>query len=119
MKRSLIYQSLSLIINVKDFLFQCLKSIEAGKSRFDVQTIVVDNNSEDGSMEYLIPLFPEVEFIPLKDNIGFGRANNLGFDIALGKYILILNPDTIISNDTLEVMWGLYGTRYQMWYSRM
>ncbi len=90
--------------NVKDFLAGCLKSIASASNNLSVETIVVDNNSSDGSIEYLEPLFSDVNFIQLDENIGFGRANNLGFDIARGKYILILNPDTILRSDTLDVM---------------
>jgi len=90
--------------NVKDFLAGCLKSISAASNNLSVETIVVDNNSSDGTIEYLEPLFTDVNFIQLEDNIGFGRANNLGFEIAKGKYILILNPDTILRSDTLDIM---------------
>lgn len=92
--------------NVKDFLKGCLDSIENAKSGFEVQTIVVDNNSNDGSVEALAPQFPSVEFIALKENLGFAKANNLGFEKAGGKYILILNPDTILSENTLEKMYS-------------
>lgn len=91
--------------NVKDFLLQALKSIEAARKSLKLEILVVDNNSVDGSVDYLKPLFPNVNFIPLDDNIGFGRANNLAIDIAKGKYLLILNPDTILSEDTLEIMY--------------
>ncbi len=101
-------KDISIIIvnyNVKDFLYQCLSSISPAKKHFNSEVIVIDNNSTDGSIEFLKPMFPEVNFIELKENIGFGKANNLGFDIAEGKYFLILNPDTVLSEDTLEVMW--------------
>lgn len=90
--------------NVKDFLFQCLKSIEKAEQGLGVEVIVVDNNSNDGSVPYLSPLFPNVKFIALEENIGFGRANNLGFEQARGKYFLILNPDTILEENTLLIM---------------
>lgn len=91
--------------NVKEFLYQCLLSIRKATDGFNVETIVVDNNSSDNSIDYLEPLFPEVKFIKLDENIGFGRANNLAFKQARGKYFLILNPDTIIQEDTLRVMY--------------
>ncbi len=90
--------------NVKDFLKQCLESIRAASKTLSVETIVVDNDSQDGSVEFLKPLYPEVRFIASKENLGFGRANNIGFDVSNGKYILILNPDTVINEDTLDVM---------------
>ncbi len=80
-------------------------SIRKAVDNFNVETIVVDNNSSDNSIEYLQPIFPEVNFITLPENIGFGRANNLAFKQAKGKYILILNPDTIIQENTLDVMY--------------
>lgn len=90
--------------NVKDFLFKCLTSIRSAARNLNVQTIVIDNNSIDGSIEFLKPLFPEVSFIELSENIGFGKANNLGFNNAESEYILILNPDTILEEKTLQVM---------------
>lgn len=91
--------------NVKEFLYQCLMSIRKASDTFTVETIVVDNNSTDNSIDYLEPLFPDVKFICLSENIGFGRANNLAFKAAKGKYILVLNPDTIIQENTLRVMY--------------
>ncbi|MFP4368748.1 MAG: glycosyltransferase [Candidatus Kapaibacterium sp.] len=90
--------------NVKDFLLQCLRSIQTAQKALNVEVIIVDNNSTDGSVEFLKPMFPEYEFIDLEANIGFGKANNLAFEKARGRYILILNPDTILAEDTLEVM---------------
>lgn len=95
--------------NVKDYLNQCLRSIENSKvkqqnSTLKIQTIVVDNNSTDNSITYLHKLFPNVLFIALNQNLGFSKANNIGFSHCDSKYTLILNPDTIISEDTLEVM---------------
>jgi O-antigen biosynthesis protein len=91
--------------NVKDFLLQCLKSIKQASVGLSVQVIVVDNNSSDGSVDYLEPLFPGVEFIRTPKNLGFAKANNTGFEKAYGKYVLILNPDTILAENTLKVMY--------------
>jgi GT2 family glycosyltransferase len=99
--------NISIIIvnyNVRDYLYNCLQSIRAASEGLEIETIVVDNDSSDGSVEYLRPRFPEVNFIETGENLGFGRANNLGFDNASGKYFLILNPDTIIREDTLKSM---------------
>lgn len=98
---------LSIVIvnyNVKDFLFDCLKSIENSKTNFNFETIVVDNHSNDYSVEYLKPIFTNVHFVPLETNLGFAKANNIGLEYSKGKYVLFLNPDTIISNDTLQTM---------------
>lgn len=91
--------------NVKDFLYQCLLSIRGASTGLTVETIVVDNNSQDDSMATLPALFPEVVFKKLDVNLGFGRANNIGFELSCGKYILILNPDTILQEDTLSIMY--------------
>lgn len=91
---------------VKDFLLQCLRSIEEASKGLSIETIVVDNNSNDGSIEYLSPIFPSVQFIALPQNIGFSRANNIGIEKARGKYILILNPDTILETSTLQKMFA-------------
>lgn len=66
------------------------------------EIIVVDNNSSDGSQQYFTGKFDKVKFIWNRENIGFGRANNLALQLAIGDYILFLNPDTIIAEDCLE-----------------
>jgi GT2 family glycosyltransferase len=90
--------------NVKDFLLQCLRSIELSMNGIAGEVIVVDNYSRDDSVRYLQPLFPQVQFISLKENIGFARANNVAMEIAKGDFILFLNPDTLLEERTLEVM---------------
>jgi len=90
--------------NVKDYLYSCIESIHQASTNLKTQIIVVDNNSEDGSVEFTSQAFPDVEIIAVNENIGFGKANNLGFDKSKGKYILILNPDTILQSNTLDEM---------------
>ncbi len=91
--------------NVKDFLSQCLNSIYNSQTDFNFEVIVVDNNSSDSSVELIKRHYPQVTLIALDRNFGFGTANNKGFEVALGKYILILNPDTILQENTLQVMY--------------
>jgi O-antigen biosynthesis protein len=92
--------------NVKDFLYQCLQSLQhVDYKGLAVEIIVVDNNSHDGSIEFLEQVFPLVRYIRLDENIGFGRANNIGIEQANGTYILLLNPDTIVSEDTISTMY--------------
>ncbi len=91
--------------NVKEFLYQCLTSIYKAIDILSIEIIVVDNNSTDHSIDFLEPIFTDVKFIKLSENIGFGKANNIAFKEAKGKYILILNPDTIIQEDTMQVMY--------------
>lgn len=95
---------LSIVIvnyNVKYFLEQCLLSIECSDIDFEIETIVVDNNSTDNSLEYLQVKFPQVKFIANKDNPGFAKANNQAIRIAAGEYVLILNPDTVLGENVL------------------
>jgi GT2 family glycosyltransferase len=96
---------LSVIIvsyNVKYFLEQCLHSVMNAVREVDAEVIVVDNNSADGSIEYLVPEFPAVIFIKNDSNAGFGKANNLALQSARGEYILFLNPDTIVPEDCFK-----------------
>lgn len=93
--------TLSVIIvnyNVKYFLEQCLCSVQRALGN-DMEVFVIDNNSSDGSVEYLQQRFPFVRFISNKENLGFARANNQALQVATGKYVLFLNPDTIIPED--------------------
>ena len=78
--------------NVKYFLEQCLYSVRAAVAGFDAEVFVVDNNSTDGSVDYLRPRFPEVTFIENKDNPGFAKANNQAIRQCNGEYVLLLNP---------------------------
>lgn len=88
--------------NVKYFLEQCLYSVRSATKNMDIDIYVVDNNSTDGSIEYLRPLFPDVTFIENKENIGFAKANNQAFRICKGEYVLMLNPDTVIGEESLR-----------------
>lgn len=93
---------LSVIIvnyNVKHFLEQCLCSVAGASAGMDAEVIVVDNHSQDGSLDYLVPRFPRVRFIANEQNAGFAKACNQGWRAASGKYILFLNPDTIVPED--------------------
>ena len=69
--------------------------------QLDAEIIVVDNNSVDGSLKMINHKFPKVIVIPNKTNTGFSVANNQGINIAKGKHILLLNPDTVVQEDTL------------------
>lgn len=94
---------LSVIIvnyNVRYFLELCLKSVQAAIQNMDAEIIVVDNLSPDDSCDMMRKLFPEVQLIANTENIGFAKANNQGVAIAKGEYICILNPDTVVAEDT-------------------
>ena len=95
---------LSVIIvnyNVKFYLEQCLESVRRASKGLLVEVFVVDNLSTDGSISYLRNRFPEVIFIENWENVGFARANNQAIRQSKGKYVLLLNPDTFVGEDTL------------------
>ena len=100
---SLEKMQLSVIIvnyNVKHYLEQCLESVSRASQGLQVEVFVVDNLSTDGSVTYLKERFPEVHFIANQENVGFARANNQAIRISTGRYVLLLNPDTIVTEDT-------------------
>jgi GT2 family glycosyltransferase len=94
---------LSVIIlnyNVRYFLELCVLSVQSALEHIDGEIIVVDNNSQDDSVEMMKQRFPNVKLIENKDNSGFPKGNNTGVAIAQGEYICILNPDTVVAEDT-------------------
>lgn len=97
---------LSIVIvsyNTKEFLGRCLDSIFESTLK-DLEVIVVDNASKDGSVEEIRKFDSEVKIIENKENVGFSKANNQGVKIAKGKYLLFLNPDTVVYPETLKFM---------------
>ncbi len=96
---------LSVIIvnyNVRHFLEQCVQSVTKALSGIEGEIFVVDNNSVDGSVEMIREKFPTVKLIANKENTGFSKANNQAMRIAQGEYILLLNPDTVVEEDTFS-----------------
>ena len=96
---------LSIVIvnyNVKHFLQQCLTSVYNALKKVDAEVWVVDNNSVDGSVQMVIENFPQVKLIANKDNVGFSKANNQAIKLSSSKYVLLLNPDTIVEESTFE-----------------
>lgn len=94
---------LSVIIlnyNVRYFLELCLKSVVAATKGIDSEIIVIDNNSPDDSCLMVKQLFPQVILIENKANVGFSKANNQAVRVAKGEFICILNPDTVVAEDT-------------------
>ncbi len=84
------------------FLEVCLKSVVAAIQNIDAEIIVVDNQSSDDSCTMVKTLFPEVNLIENKENFGFSKGNNIGVSQAKGAYVCILNPDTVVAEDTFE-----------------
>lgn len=96
---------LSIIIvnyNVRFFLEYCLLSVRNASIGLNVQIIVLDNASTDADYGWIKDNFPEVTYIPNKENLGFGKANNIGIKLSKGEYVLFLNPDTIIPENALK-----------------
>jgi O-antigen biosynthesis protein len=96
---------LSIIIvnfNVKYFVEQCLNSVYRAQKNISLEVIVVDNNSVDGSVQSIKEKFPSVLLIENKENTGFSYANNQAIKIAKGKFVLLLNPDTVVQEDCFE-----------------
>ena len=88
--------------NTKDTTKQCVDSIIAKTHGVNYEIILVDNASVDGSTE-LFSKDERIVFIGSNENLGFGKANNLGFSRAKGKYIFLLNSDTILVNDAIAI----------------
>lgn len=96
---------LSIIIvnyNVRFFLEQCLTSVFKAIETIDAEIFVVDNNSSDNFMEMVKEKFPSVKCIINKNNVGFSKANNQAIHLAKGEYVLLLNPDTVVEEDTFN-----------------
>jgi GT2 family glycosyltransferase len=81
---------------------QCLHSVCRASHGVGVEVIVIDNNSTDGSIDYLQPKFSHVHFVSNKENGGFAKACNQGLAKAIGRYVLFLNPDTLVAEDTFR-----------------
>jgi N-acetylglucosaminyl-diphospho-decaprenol L-rhamnosyltransferase len=90
--------------NVVDLLRGCIESIVFTHGELLVEIIVVDNASADGSAEMVRDQFPKVDLLAGTENVGFGRANNIGLERASGRYVLFLNPDTVVVNSALARM---------------
>ena len=96
---------LSVIIvnyNVKYFLEQALLSVRIACANIEAEVFVVDNSSVDDSVKMVREKFPEVHLIANKENVGFSKANNQAIHLAKGEYILLLNPDTVVEEDTFK-----------------
>lgn len=102
---------LSIIIvnyNVRPFLENCLSSLRKALEGISGEIFVVDNASDDGSARMVQSKFPEVRLIVNGKNLGFAAANNIALRQAQGTYILLINPDTIVQEDTLRTMVGFF-----------
>lgn len=105
------YPLLSILIinwNSKEYVKKCLESVFQYCSDFDPHIVVVDSGSFDGCEEMIATEFPGVEFVQSKKNLGFGKANNLGFKRVCSEYLLLLNPDTELRQNTVNRMLNVF-----------
>lgn len=97
-------QGVSVVIvnyRVRHLLEQCLLSLQKTNKKIPLEIIVIDNHSNDQSIPTLRNSFPDVQFIELEENVGFSKANNIGLSKTNCDYLLILNPDTVVSENTI------------------
>lgn len=90
--------------NTGPLVVDCINSILEKTSGISYEIIIVDNASEDKSCEIISSNFQNITLIKNKSNLGFGSGNNIGSEVATGKYLLMLNPDTILINNALKAM---------------
>ena len=95
--------------NVRPFLEHALASVTKALGGLSGEVLVVDNASDDGSVDMLREKFPGVKLIVNENNVGFARANNQAARESLGEYLLFLNPDTVVQENTLRVMMDFFG----------
>jgi len=98
---------LSIIIvsyNVREFLYQTINSVQRSLQEISSEIIVVENASWDGSAAMVHKDFPDINLISNTTNIGFAKANNLAIDESQGEYLIFLNPDTTVQEDTFRTL---------------
>lgn len=88
--------------NTKEILRECLASIKNSKIKSSYEVLVVDNDSSDGSNDMVKKDYPDIELIENKENAGFSKANNIGIKKSQGKYVLFLNSDTIVYENSID-----------------
>ena len=88
-----------------DLILDSIRSVKEKTSGIDYEIIVVDNHSEDQSLERIQQAYPEVVALRAPENLGFGRANNLGLTVATGRCVFFLNPDTLLRNDAIGILY--------------
>ncbi|WP_433754342.1 glycosyltransferase family 2 protein [Paenibacillus amylolyticus] len=90
--------------NTRQLTLDCLDSVYASNTSYSYEVIVVDNASRDDSVQAIREAYPQVHLIANQNNTGFAVANNQGMEVAKGRYILLLNSDTVVQPDTLHTM---------------
>ncbi|MEJ2636348.1 MAG: glycosyltransferase [Calditrichia bacterium] len=97
--------------NVKEYLAQSLQSIQRALSGISHEIYVVDNASVDGSVAYLRRHFPEVNIIRNENNVGFSKANNQALKVVKGEYVVLINPDTVVQEDTFSKLLEFFNVK--------
>lgn len=95
--------------NTKELTLNCINSVFEKTKNVEFEVILVDNDSKDGSRE-LFEKDKRIKFVEAGENLGFGKANNLGLKYATGKYIFFLNSDTILLNNAVKIFKNFYDT---------
>lgn len=106
--------------NTRDMTLACLASVQAETRAASYELIVIDNASADGSADAVAARFPGVRLIRSAENLGFARANNVASDAARGRYLLLLNPDTVVLRGAIDTLVAFAGARpeAQIWGGR-
>ena len=95
---------ISVNYKTKKLLKHCIESIKEQTSGVNYEVLVVDNASNDGSVEMVQTNYPDVKVLDCKENIGYGRGNNAGMKLATSSYYFFLNPDTVLMNNALKIL---------------
>jgi len=90
--------------NAKEYLDECLQSIDENAPHFKYETIVVDNASTDGAPDLVAEKYPHVHLIRNTENLGFAKANNIGIEKSEAKYVCLINSDAVVLKDCLDLM---------------
>lgn len=90
--------------NTSRLMNSCISSVIEKTQNINYEIIVIDNASSDSSVQMLREFYPQVQLVESKVNLGFGRANNKGVEIAKGKYLFLLNTDTLLINNAIKIL---------------
>lgn len=96
--------------NTKDLVGKCIQSVRSYNGNYQIEIIIVDNNSEDGTSEFIREIFPNVKLIKNMFNYGFAVGMNQAYKLALGRYVMTFNPDAEINNSSIDAAIGFLDT---------
>jgi GT2 family glycosyltransferase len=94
--------------NTKEITLKCIETIFRQTNDIEYEVIVVDNNSADGSSEAIRKNYPQIILLETFTNLGFGKANNLGAKYARGKFLFLLNSDTLLLNNVVRIFYNFH-----------